>query len=177
MTHPLSPCNENCPSPLRCFDNSTCATINLDTPQSIGITDEFACVENYRCPTAAMCHLSKLCQEQMHLSSQTTWYRHITYLRQVIGDHQIWLLSGNIGDDCIVKQWIQLEVVPTADEKQRLHIAQQCVESIADLRGQDIARGWFVGRNVAGMYAYEAFRKDRFDLIEESANKHVRVRA
>jgi hypothetical protein len=171
MTHSYGPCNETCPTPQSCSVSGDCHFVDLDSTERLYVPDEFNCPENYSCPTQAICTTSKLCHEQMQFSSQTTWYRHIVYLRRIVGDHYIWMLSGNIGDHCIVDQWMNHKITPTMTEKRRLHEAQQWVEYVVDLCGEEIARAWFVGGNVEGMYVHEAISQDRFDLVEASANE------
>lgn len=127
------------------------------------------CPENYKCPTECSCDSAGICLDQLQPTSRTVWFQQIEWLSEVLGHHQVWLLSGHISDQCIVDQWLAQDAEPTDDEKERLYFAATWLRYVLERRGRSIALGWFIGRHLSGLSPGEAIRDGYFDMVEESA--------
>lgn len=135
--------------------------------------DDYVCPEDITCETQETCDTIGFCYKQTGHPTGTAWYQRIQRLRTIIGDYQIWLLSGDISDDCIVDQWLHLKREPTPDEKLRLLTADKWLAYVESRRGADYARAWFIGNNFDGFPAYVALRQDYYYLLEESAKECI----
>ena len=169
MTHPVSPCNENCPTPMWCFENNCVARSNNSGERHDEEPDDFLCPEDITCESQETCIAIGFCHKQMQHPAQTAWYRRIKRLNDIVGEHQVWLLSGNIGDICVVDQWLSFECEPSPYEKIRMLVADTWLAYVEARMGTRIAHAWFIGSNFDGQPAYVALSNDQFHLIEKSA--------
>ncbi|USN95989.1 MAG: hypothetical protein H6797_02805 [Candidatus Nomurabacteria bacterium] len=173
MTHPFSACNENCPTPVWCIDKGCVHTFATSAERHDQEPDDFICPEDIACDSQEICDSIGFCRKQLVHPTETAWYQRIRRLGDIIGYHQIWLLSGNIDDICIVDQWLNLKCEPTTDEKLRMLAADRWLTYVQARKGISFARSWFIGNNFYGFPAYVALRDDMFALLEESAKECV----
>lgn len=176
MTHPLSPCNENCPTPVWCFDHGCIVATGRRVERHDEEPDDFICPENVTCPTQESCDSSGVCRDQVGAATQAAWYQRLKWLSEVAGHHQVWLLSGHVSDRCIVEEWLSCKSTPTDAEKLRIAVAESCLRLVLETRGQDIARAWFIGRHLSGRSPGEAIRDGHFGLVEDSARERAHFR-
>lgn len=178
MTHPFSPCHEQCQTPEWCFSDGGCdGGRQLVRERHDEEPDDFVCPENVVCPAQAACDAAGFCRDQLKLPSQTAWYQDLVWLHDVIEHYQIWSLSGHVSDQCVVDDWLAFRTEPTADEKLRLATARKWLQYVLETRGKDIANAWFIGRHLAGQSPGEAIRAGRFGLVEDSARERAHYRA
>lgn len=173
MTHPFSPCNEQCTAPKGCFQECS-YEFNRMHERHDQEPDDFICPEDITCEMQDTCNAFGVCYRQTQMKpTKTAWYKRILHLRNMIDDHQIWLVSGDIGDICIVDRWIELEIEPTPEQKLRMLCAEKWLKYVAQRKGLAAARAWFIGNNFDGYPAYVALRDDYFYLLEQSAKEFV----
>jgi len=134
-------------------------------------SDDYICPEDITCESQETCDLVGLCHKQMVHPTETAWYKRIKRLRELIGDHQIWLFSDDVSDECIVDRWLARKCEPTVDEKLRMLAAEKWLKYVTDRKGADSARAWFIGNNFDGFPAYAVLRENRYYLLEESAKE------
>lgn len=159
MTHPFSPCHEQCQTPEWCFSDGGCeGGRQLSNERHDEEPDDFIYPENAVCPAKSLvCDASGFCRDQLMLPSQTAWYQDLVWLCSLIDHHQIWLLSGHVSDQCIVDNWLACKAEPTVDEKLRLVTAKKWLQCVLEARGEDIAKAWLIGRHLAGQSPEKQF--------------------
>lgn len=169
MTQPLPPCNMDCPTPVWCFEKGCVKIQPTNIERHDQEPDDYICPEDITCESQETCDIIGLCHKQLVHATKTAWYQRIERLRDIIDDYQIWLFSEDVSDECIVDRWLDCKCEPTVNEKLRMLCAEKWLKYVAERKGTDAARAWFIGNNFDGFPAYVALREDCYYLLEESA--------
>ena len=103
--------------------------------------------------------------------AQAEWKRNLTWLRDNIGEYNVWVLSGSTGNESVVQDWVSGRKKPSPGEKLKMALAYKVLNRIADTKGRAVARAWFIGKVKSNQSPCEALGQGLIGKFEELADE------